>query len=249
MDADNMETGPDAGKPETETLTGRPVVTAPPTVKAPLTGQARLTYLNKRFAALTAEKELALLEQRIADLEAERKSGFAPRGLRKASESLDKDALALERATDIRALKFYTGKGQCELDAFVHDVEATFRTRPLTYASEEKKCVYAGKYIDEQPSDDWAPMDKRIGEDPAASYSFKGMIAMFQEKLVPKHIRQVVTMAIKALHQLPNQTVGELIAHPSSLEQQRATDKLLHRTFMPTNNVLGLSTCSSDHSS
>lgn len=86
-----------------------------------------------------AEKELALLEQSIADLEAEKLQGFAPKGLRTASELIDKDTLALERATEVRAPKVYTGKSQRELNPWVHEVEDTFRTRPIAYESEEKK--------------------------------------------------------------------------------------------------------------
>lgn len=47
---------------------------------------------------------------------------------------------------------------------------------------------------------------------------------MFQQKLLPTHLRQVkVTMEIKELHQLPGQTVGELITLLDSLEKQRVT--------------------------
>lgn len=67
-------------------------------------------------------------------------------------------------------------------------------------------------------------MDKRIRGDSEASYSYKDMVDMFQQKLLPTHLRQVkVTMEIKELHQLPHPTVEELITHLSSLEKQRVT--------------------------
>ena len=229
-DEDNMESGPEPGTlvgdgPPTQPMVAPPApVAAAPEVNARvLSGLPRINALNARYEKLKAGKEFAQLERSI-ELEAEKLEGFAPKGSQMDANPLDKDALALERATEIRAPKIYLGKNQQELDSWVEDVESMFRSRPIIYGSEEQKCIYAGKYTGDQPKAEWSGMDKRVRADPEASYSWKDMVDMFQQKLPPTHLRQLkVTMEIKELHQLPHQTVGELITHPDSLEKQRVT--------------------------
>ena len=230
-DENDMETGA-----EPDTLVGdrRPVqpTVAPPATVAPApvvnarvpSGLARINALNARYEKLKAEKALAQLERNVAELEAERLDGYAPKPSQAGTNTLDKDALALERATEIRAPKIYMGESQQELNNWVEDVESTFRSRPLIYGSEKQKCLYAGKYTGGQPKAEWSAMDTRIRANPEASYYWKDMVDMFQQKLLPTHLRQVkVTMEIKELHQLANQRVGELITHLESLEKQRMT--------------------------
>lgn len=108
-----METGAETGTlAENGPPTAGPQTPVAPTPEV----NARITALNARYQQLKPEKELAELERNVAELEAERLEGFAPKGPRVDTDYLNKDALALERATEIRAPKIYLGKSQQELD-------------------------------------------------------------------------------------------------------------------------------------
>lgn len=118
-----METGAETGTlaengpPAPPTAAPQTPVAPTPEVNARIpSGKARITALNARYQQLKAEKELAKLERNVAELEAERLEGFAPKSPRVDTDHLNKDALALERATEIRAPKIYLGKSQQELD-------------------------------------------------------------------------------------------------------------------------------------
>lgn len=119
-------------------------------------------YLRK----LRKKQRRALRQAEIRMLEAAKKKGFREGSVEPGAkrQRLDKDKLALERAKDTKRPGLYTGQSQKHLDKFLRQAEATFRTKPTIYATDEDKCSYAGESLDERPGNDWAAMDKAIGE-------------------------------------------------------------------------------------
>ena len=92
--------------------------------------------------------------------------------------------------------------------------------KPTIYASKEDKCVYAGKYLGKTPADDWVAMD-RAAKETDKVYSFEAFQKMLQNGLLPKAQREGKLFArLKALSQRPSQSVGDFLAHFTTIERQ-----------------------------
>ena len=95
---------------------------------------------------------------RILRMKKEKSRGFAlkdaPTELGSSRPQFDKDALALKRAKETKRPNVYTDQSQKHLDRYFRQVELTFWSKPTIYASKKDKCVYAGEYLGETPTDD-----------------------------------------------------------------------------------------------
>ena len=112
------------------------------------------------------------------------------------------------------------GQSQKHLDRYFRQVKSTFRSKPTIYVSEKDKCVYAGKYLGKTPADDWVAMD-RAAKETDKVYSFEAFQKMLQNGLLPKAQHKSKFFAcLKALSQRPTQSVGNFLAHFTTIERQ-----------------------------
>ena len=111
----------------------------------------------------------------------------------------DKNALALKKAKEIKHPDVYAGQSQKHLDRYFRQVKLTFWLKSIIYASEEDKCVYAGKYLGKTSVDDWVVIDQAVKESNKV-YSFEVFQEMLQNGLLLKAQRESKLFAcLKAL--------------------------------------------------
>lgn len=145
-----------------------------------------LEELRKELEELHEEQERFDRKAKLHRLQALKANEFREESIQPGAkrQRLDKDKLALGRAQDTRRSDLYTGQSQKHLDKFLRQAEATFRTMPTVYATDEDKCIYAGKSLGERPGKNWAAMDKAVKADPERSYSWKAFVEMLQQDLL-----------------------------------------------------------------
>ena len=100
---------------------------------------------DDEIAALTAEKKMAQNQQRLLRLREQKTRGFCLE-LDTGSDEF-KQALALERAKNVRDPDVYSKQSQCHLVTFFKQLALVFRAKPLTYYTHVNKCVYAATFL------------------------------------------------------------------------------------------------------
>lgn len=138
---------------------------------------------------------------------------------------LDMEQLALEQARGVTRPDPYGGKSQEHLDKFLMQVDMAFRMQPTVYRTDEGKCTYAGNALTDRPALKWDTMNKAIRANPSRTYSWSEFAEMLQEDLIHEAQHRVKVMEkLKALRQLPNQSVANFLSYFQSLEQQLEND-------------------------
>ena len=129
--------------------------------------------------------------------------------------------MTLKQAKKVRDPDVYSGESQRVLDDYLDQVALVFRTKPLTYASEMDKCLYAANYLGGFPAREWEAEEKRIREDPNRTYAYDESKAFLKERKLSGHVRRAnLILKLGYLQQRPTQTVPELIAYLDALESQ-----------------------------
>ena len=115
----------------------------------------------------------------------------------------------------------YSREFQKTLDNFVRQVDNIFLAKLLTYVTEQDKCRYVGDFLHGILADNWKAYDHWNLKIDNPQYTYAELKLMLQERLLPRHIRQVnVTIKLKLLFQQNNQLVDNLIAHLKTLKRQ-----------------------------
>ena len=78
-----------------------------------------------------------------------------------------KQRLAFKQTKSVWDLDVYLGQSQRALDTFIQQVYLVFKTKPLTYCLEDKKCVYAAGFLSSVSSQQWTKEKYCINRDPA----------------------------------------------------------------------------------
>ena len=97
--------------------------------------------------------------------------------------------LVLERVKKVRNPDVYLGESQYTFDKYVSQVDLVFQTKPLTYASEEAKCLYAAAFLSGIPQRKWVAENQKINVDPDRGYNYPKFVAFLQEHKFPAQIR------------------------------------------------------------
>ena len=162
------------------------------------------------------------MQAEIERLRAKQARGFAPaEQTTPAAPKLDRDRLQLERAKSVKHPDMYLGESQKHLDKYVRQVESTFNKIPTVYASDFDKVDYASDYLAGTPAADWLAMEKEARKSSPPTFNYEAFKVMLQEGLIPKAQREgKVLRQLWNLKQLPNQSVGDLLAHMVTLERQ-----------------------------
>lgn len=89
-------------------------------------------------------------------MEVDEKEGFHEHGDEPGArrQRLNNDELAIKRATELPNPTKYSATNQRALDKFIREVETHFRAKPSIYGTEQKRCTFAGVYLDGTPSAD-----------------------------------------------------------------------------------------------
>ena len=128
------------------------------------------------------------------------------------------DPLSLEKSFKVADPKLNTGTNQKDYETFIRECQRTFETKPITYATDRAKILYAENFIDGTPANDWHRERPTLDQ---PSYTWEHMTHFLQEKLKPKHLRLLdICGQLKKLKQRPGQSVSELVSYLETLEDQ-----------------------------
>lgn len=175
--------------------------------------------INARIAKLRKEKKKARRRAELQRVEQKAARGYVDE--EDPNSEFFTQRLTLKRAKKVRDPDVYSGESQRALDDCLNQVALVFRTKPLTYASETDKCLYAANYLGGFPAREWEAEEKRIREDPNRTYAYDEFKAFLKERKLPGHVRTAnLILKIGYLQQRPTQTVPELIAYLNALESQ-----------------------------
>jgi hypothetical protein len=172
--------------------------------------------MERELAALREERRLAHLRQELEQARADKALGFPVVTL--PVRSRQGDELQKEKMFKIVDPKRYKGAKQHDLNTFVRECQGAFDIRPLTYALDKDKILYAQGFLDGTPAEDWA---RRRVSAKLETLSWQDFVDFLQENLNPKHLRMLdLSNRLKKARQLPGQTVAELITYVNDLEVQ-----------------------------
>lgn len=179
--------------------------------------------MQKELDALEMERQRAHLATRLEKIRLEKAAGFPSETptLNLPIRSKEVDQLAIEKSITSATPTPYTGSNQRDYEQFVLACSRTFEQKPVTYAQEIQKILYAEGFMSGTPAIQWNTEKKQLLKTNPTILTWKYFVNFLQESLKPMHLRQLeVGRQLKEIKQRPGQSVPELVAYLESLEAQ-----------------------------